>query len=74
MLKLPENLGSTYRFVTLASMRAEQLQAGAIPRLKSQHRKATIIAQEEVAAGLVEEWDPNAEQEKSAAETEGSEG
>ncbi len=68
MLKLPENLGSTYRFVTLASMRAEQLQAGAIPRLKSQHRKATIIAQEEVAYGLVEEWDPNAPAEESEAE------
>jgi len=74
MLKLPENLGSTYRFVTLASMRAEQLQAGAIPRLKSQHRKHTVVAQEEVAAGLVEEWDPNAPQEQSAAEAEGSEG
>jgi DNA-directed RNA polymerase subunit K/omega len=74
MLKLPENLGSTYRFVTLASMRAEQLQAGAIPRLKSQHRKSTIIAQEEVAFGLVEEWDPNAPQEEAEAEAEETEG
>jgi hypothetical protein len=55
-------------------MRAEQLQAGAIPRLKSQHRKATIIAQEEVAVGLVEAWDPNAPQEESGAEAEESEG
>ncbi len=77
MLKLPENMGSTYRFVTLASMRAEQLQAGAIPRLKSHHRKPTIVAQEEVAAGLVDEWDPNAapeEGEAAATEDEGSEG
>jgi DNA-directed RNA polymerase omega subunit len=60
MFKLPENLESTYRFVTLASMRAEQLQAGALPRLKSEHRKVTVVAQEEVAAGLVEAWDPDA--------------
>ncbi|MBZ5639281.1 MAG: DNA-directed RNA polymerase subunit omega [Acidobacteriia bacterium] len=60
MFKLPENLESTYRFVTLASMRAEQLQAGALPRVKSEHRKVTVIAQEEVAAGLVEAWDPDA--------------
>ena len=71
MFKLPENLLSTYRFVTLASMRAEQLQAGAIPRVKSQHRKATIVAQEEVAAGVVEAYDPDAVQENSAAEAEG---
>ncbi len=74
MLKLPENMRSTYRFVTLASMRAEQLQAGAIPRLKSQHRKPTVVAQEEVAAGLVDEWDPDAAQEQGAAGTEGAEG
>ncbi len=32
MYKLPEDLESKYRFVTLASRRAEQLQAGAVPR------------------------------------------
>jgi DNA-directed RNA polymerase omega subunit len=60
MFKLPENLESTYRFVTLASMRAEQLQAGAPARVKSEHRKLTVVAQEEVSAGLVTEWDPDA--------------
>ena len=73
MLKLPENLESKYRFVTLASMRAEQLQAGAVPRVESQHHKATIVAQEEVAAGVVEPWDPEAEAalaEGEAAEAE----
>ncbi len=74
MIKLPENLQSTYRFVTLASMRAEQLQAGAIPRLKSQHRKSTVVAQEEVAAGLVDEYDPNAVQEEAPPAAEGGEG
>ena len=48
---------SKYRFVMLAALRAEQLQAGAIPRVDSDTRKATVLAQEEVAAGLVEAWD-----------------
>ena len=70
MLKLPENLESKYRFVTLASMRAEQLQAGAVARVESQHRKSTVIAQEEVAAGLVEAWDPSAAEPPAEGETD----
>lgn len=61
MFKIPENLESKYRFVILSALRAEQLQVGAIPRVKAHSRKATVIAQEEVAAGLVEEWDPTQE-------------
>jgi DNA-directed RNA polymerase subunit K/omega len=57
--------------VTLASLRAEQLQAGARARLESAHRKATIVAQQEVAERLVEPWDPEqAEQELSEQEVE----
>jgi DNA-directed RNA polymerase omega subunit len=59
MFKLPDNLESKYRFVTLASLRAEQLQAGARPRIETPTRKATVVAQEEVAMGLVEPWDPS---------------
>ena len=33
MYKLPENLDSKYKFVTLASKRAEQLQTGALARV-----------------------------------------
>ncbi len=58
MFKLPENSMSKYRFVTLAALRAEQLQAGALPRIDSETRKATVLAQEEVAAGVVEAWNP----------------
>jgi len=64
MYRLPKNVENKYRFVTLASLRAEQLQAGARVRLESAHRKSTIVAQEEVAVGLVDAWDPEqAEQE-----------
>ncbi len=73
MLKLPENLESKYKFVTLASMRAEQLQAGAVPRVESVHHKPTIVAQEEVAAGVVEPWDPAVAEAPAEGEEAGEE-
>jgi len=67
MFKLPEDLDSKYRFVTLASLRAEQLQSGAVPRTDAHSAKPTILAQAEVAAGVVEEWDPESEEIDEAA-------
>lgn len=61
MFKIPENLDSKYRFVILSALRAEQLQVGAIPRVRAISRKPTVIAQQEVAEGLVGEWDPSQE-------------
>lgn len=58
MFKVPENMGNKYRFVTLSALRAEQLQVGATPRLDAPTDKHTVLAQAEVAAGLVEAWDP----------------
>ena len=58
MYKLPEDLDSKYKFVTLAAKRAEQLQAGAVPRVQAEGRKTTVVAQAEVATGEVEAWDP----------------
>jgi DNA-directed RNA polymerase omega subunit len=70
MFKLPEDIENKYRFVTLASKRAEQLQFGALPRVADTARKATVIAQEEVATGLVELWTP---EDEEAAERAGME-
>ena len=70
MFKLPEELESKYRFVTLASLRAEQLQAGALPRVGGAARKATILAQEEVSRGLVEPYDAALDAELAAAAAE----
>jgi DNA-directed RNA polymerase omega subunit len=56
MYKIPEDLESKYRFVTLAALRAEQLQAGAAPRVENPSRKPTVIAQQEIADGVVVEW------------------
>jgi DNA-directed RNA polymerase omega subunit len=64
MYKLPKNLPSKYEFVTLASKRAEQLQMGAPARVGvTAGRKATVIAQEEVATGAVSVWTPDDEDE-----------
>ena len=70
MFKLPEDVASKYRFVTLASLRAEQLQAGALPRVAGPARKATLLAQEEVARGLVEPYDAALEAELAASVAE----
>ena len=61
MYKLPEDLESKYKFVTLASKRAEQLQTGAPPRVSVPGRKVTVVAQAEVAEGEVNVWEPEEE-------------
>jgi DNA-directed RNA polymerase omega subunit len=70
MFKLPENLKSKYEFVILASKRAEQLQTGALPRVDRSTNKVTVIAQEEVASGLVRVLDPDAELSEEETEEE----
>ncbi len=70
MFKLPEKLPSKYEFVTLAAKRAEQLQTGALPRLEQDTTKVTVIAQAEVASGLVRAIDPDADGSEDEAEEE----
>jgi len=63
MYKLPDDVGSKYRFVTLASKRAEQLQMGVLPRVENAGgRKPTVVAQEEVATGIIGPWHPEQEE------------
>ena len=49
---------------------AEQLQMGALPRVESPSAKVTVIAQEEVASGLVGTVDPDQEQPELESEEE----
>ena len=70
MFKLPEKLVSKYAFVTLAAKRAEQLQTGALPRVDQDTTKVTVIAQAEVASGLVQAIDPDADRSEDEAEEE----
>ena len=62
MYKLPEEMESKYKFVTLASKRAEQLQTGAPARVDIPGRKVTVVAQAEVAEGAVDVWEPGEEE------------
>ena len=75
MYRLPKDVENKYRFVTLAAQRAEQLQMGARPRVEvAEHRKPTMVAQEEVATGLIDLWDPQrTEAEAAKPEDEGKE-
>ena len=54
MIHFPQDLGSKYRFVTLAAQRCDQLIRGAKPRVESRSHKPTTIALEEVLAGVID--------------------
>jgi DNA-directed RNA polymerase omega subunit len=52
-LIMPREIDSKFRFITVASQRAKQLQNGAKPRVDSRSRKATRVAMQEVLAGAI---------------------
>jgi DNA-directed RNA polymerase omega subunit len=52
-LILPREVDSKFRFITVASLRAKQLQAGAKPRVDAKSRKPTRVAMQEVLANAV---------------------
>jgi DNA-directed RNA polymerase omega subunit len=52
-LILPKDVDSKFRFITVASQRAKQLQNGAKPRVDVRSRKPTRVAIQEVLAGAV---------------------
>lgn len=54
MTKLPENIDSKFRLVTITAMRAKQLQRGARVRLELDATKPTEIARNEVMEGLID--------------------
>lgn len=53
---LPEKIDSKFRFVLLASHRAEQLMRGANPKQPEEGRKITRVAMEEIATDEIQ-WD-----------------
>jgi DNA-directed RNA polymerase subunit omega len=53
MQKIPENIGSKYRFIIVAAERAKQLQSNARPKIKTKSTKPAFIAMHEVEQGLV---------------------
>ena len=54
MIELPEGIDSVFRYIVITALRSEQLIQGARPRIESRHVKPTLIAKDEVDAGLVE--------------------
>jgi len=53
MQKIPESIGSKYRFIVIAAERAKQLQNNAKPKLKTRSNKPAFIAMREVEQNLV---------------------
>lgn len=56
MDEIPEKMDSKFRYVLVASNRAEQLMRGARARVDVNARKPTVTAMKEVNSELVE-WD-----------------
>jgi DNA-directed RNA polymerase omega subunit len=52
-LILPKEVDSKFRFITVASQRAKQLQNGAKPRVETRSRKSTRVAIEETLANAI---------------------
>ena len=56
MDRFPDKIDSKFRFVLVASSRAEQLMRGAPAKVDPRGRKATMVALEELSNDLVS-WD-----------------
>ena len=53
MQKIPDGIGSKYRFIIIAAERAKQLQNNARPKIKTKSTKAAFIAMRELEQGLI---------------------
>jgi len=53
MQKIPERIGSKYRFIIVAAERAKQLQNNAKPKLETKSTKPAFIAMKELEADLL---------------------
>jgi DNA-directed RNA polymerase omega subunit len=53
MQKIPERIGSKYRFIIVAAERAKQLQNNAKPKIKIRSTKPAFIAMRELEEDLI---------------------
>jgi DNA-directed RNA polymerase omega subunit len=53
MQKIPDSIGSKYRFIILAAERAKQLQNNARPKIKTKSTKPAYIAMKELELDLL---------------------
>lgn len=72
MKDMPDRIDSKFRFVLLASNRAEQMMQGASPKVEAPGRKPSRLAMDEILGDMVE-WDygPAVVAEESEEELEG---
>jgi len=68
-LIMPKDVDSKFRFITVASQRAKQLQAGAKPRVEVRSRKSTRVAVNEVLAGAIS-WEVEPQEAVQPVENE----
>ena len=61
MQKIPETIGSKYRFIIIAAERAKQLQNNAKPKIKTKSTKPAFIAMKELEQDLIAFEMPSAE-------------
>lgn len=66
---MPKDVDSKFRFITVASQRAKQIQNGAKPRVESKTRKPTRVAIEEVMANAIS-WEMREEVKPAPAAEE----
>ena len=70
MTEIPEKIDSKFRFVLLASKRAEQMVRGARPKVESVSRKPTRVAMNEVLDDRIEwGYGPAPEPDKTPQES-----
>lgn len=53
MHKIPDSIGSKYRFIIVAAERAKQLQNNAKPKIKTKSTKPAYIAMRELEEDLL---------------------
>lgn len=69
MRRIPEKIDSKYRYVLLASQRAEQLIHGASVRSEGKSAKPTRVGMREISEDIVE-WDYGPAEELEAESVE----
>ena len=65
MHKIPDSIGSKFRFIIIAAERAKQLQNNAKPKIKTKSTKPAHIAMREVEQDLIAFKIGGSEQESS---------
>ena len=67
MHKIPESIGSKFRFIIIAAERAKQLQNNAKPKIKTKATKPAYVAMREVEQGLISFEIPKVAHEEAAS-------